>query len=53
MNDTSSRSHCVTVLTLSVLAGGGGGEALQFRQSRLQFFDLMGRWVLLQCEQTH
>ena len=36
MNDTSSRSHCVTVFTLSVLEGEN------FRQSRLQFFDLMG-----------
>eukprot|EP00943_MAST-04B_sp_MAST-4B-sp1_P006135 g6135.t1 len=36
MNDTSSRSHCVTVYTLSVL------ENNAMRQSRLQFFDLMG-----------
>jgi hypothetical protein len=36
MNDTSSRSHCVTVFTLSVLEGDN------IRQSRLQFFDLMG-----------
>ena len=36
MNDTSSRSHCVTVYTLSVL------ENKMMRQSRLQFFDLMG-----------
>ena len=36
MNDTSSRSHCVTVFTLSVLEGEN------LRQSRLQFFDLMG-----------
>jgi hypothetical protein len=36
MNDTSSRSHCVTVFTLSVR------EQDKVRQSRLQFFDLMG-----------
>ena len=36
MNDTSSRSHCVTVFTLSIL------ENNMFRQSRCQFFDLMG-----------
>ena len=36
MNDTSSRSHCVTVFTLSVLREG------TVQQSRLQFFDLMG-----------
>lgn len=36
MNDTSSRSHCVTVLTLLVLEGDS------VRESRLQFFDLMG-----------
>jgi hypothetical protein len=36
MNDTSSRSHCMTVFTLSVL----DGETV--RESRLQFFDLMG-----------
>ena len=36
MNDSSSRSHCMTVFTLSVLDGA------QFRQSRLQYFDLMG-----------
>ena len=36
MNDTSSRSHCVAVLKLTVLEGGA------VRTSRLQFFDLMG-----------
>jgi hypothetical protein len=36
MNDTSSRSHCVAVLKLTVL------EARNVRESRLQFFDLMG-----------
>ena len=36
MNDTSSRSHCVTTFTLSLL------ENDMLRQSRLQFFDLMG-----------
>lgn len=38
MNDTSSRSHCVTVLTLTVLDRASG----DVRQSRLQFFDMMG-----------
>jgi len=37
MNDTSSRSHCVATLKLTVLEGGGA-----VRTSRLQFFDLMG-----------
>ncbi|XRB14822.1 kinesin motor domain-containing protein [Pseudoscourfieldia marina] len=37
MNDTSSRSHCVTVFLLSVVEADGS-----FRQSRLQFFDMMG-----------
>ena len=37
MNDTSSRSHCVAVLKLTVLEAGG-----TVRESRLQFFDLMG-----------
>lgn len=36
MNDTSSRSHCVAVLKLTVLEEGN------VRESRLQFFDLMG-----------
>jgi hypothetical protein len=36
MNDTSSRSHCVALLKLTVLEGGA------VRTSRLQFFDLMG-----------
>ena len=36
MNDTSSRSHCVAVLKLTVR------EADAVRVSRLQFFDLMG-----------
>ena len=36
MNDTSSRSHCVACLKLTVLEGGA------VRESRLQFFDLMG-----------
>ena len=36
MNDTSSRSHCVAMLRLTVL------EAGLVRTSRLQFFDLMG-----------
>jgi kinesin family protein 5 len=36
MNDTSSRSHCVATLKLTVLEGGA------VRTSRLQFFDLMG-----------
>ena len=36
MNDTSSRSHCVALLKLTVLEGD------QVRESRLQFFDLMG-----------
>ena len=36
MNDTSSRSHCVAMLKLTVLEGGA------VRTSRLQFFDLMG-----------
>lgn len=36
MNDTSSRSHCVAVLKLTVLEEGS------VRESRLQFFDLMG-----------
>lgn len=37
MNDTSSRSHCVTVFILSILEGNN-----MFRQSRLSFYDLMG-----------
>jgi hypothetical protein len=37
MNDTSSRSHCVTVFTLSTVDNEG-----LLRQSRLQCFDLMG-----------
>ena len=36
MNHNSSRSHCVAVLKLTVLEGGA------VRESRLQFFDLMG-----------
>ena len=36
MNDTSSRSHCCAVFTLSVAEGD------RYRQSRLQIFDLMG-----------
>jgi hypothetical protein len=36
MNDTSSRSHCVACLKLTVLDAGA------VRESRLQFFDLMG-----------
>jgi hypothetical protein len=36
MNDTSSRSHCITVFEFSMLDGE------MFRQSRMQFFDLMG-----------
>ena len=36
MNDTSSRSHCCAVFTLSVADGD------TYRQSRFQFFDLMG-----------
>jgi len=36
MNDTSSRSHCVACFKLSVAEGGA------VRDSRLQFFDLMG-----------
>jgi kinesin family protein 15 len=36
MNDTSSRSHCWAVFTLTV------AEGEMFRTSRLQFFDLMG-----------
>ena len=36
MNDTSSRSHCIAMLKLTVLEGG------LVRTSRLQFFDLMG-----------
>lgn len=43
MNDTSSRSHCAAVYTLTVLEGGeGGGGGALVRTSRLQFFDLMG-----------
>ena len=38
MNDTSSRSHCCAVFTLSVCDDSGE----KYRQSRLQFFDLMG-----------
>ena len=37
MNDNSSRSHCVAILKLTVLEQGGS-----VRESRLQFFDLMG-----------
>ena len=40
MNCTSSRSHCVAILTLSA-ADECGGDA-RLRESRLQFFDLMG-----------
>jgi len=40
MNDSSSRSHCMTVFTLHVLEGGSGGGAV--RTSRMQFFDMMG-----------
>lgn len=36
MNDTSSRSHCVAAFKLTVLEEG------LVRESRLQFFDLMG-----------
>ena len=36
MNDTSSRSHCMSGLKLTVLEDG------MVRESRLQFFDLMG-----------
>jgi hypothetical protein len=36
MNDTSSRSHCCALYTLTVLEGD------DVRTSRLQFFDLMG-----------
>ena len=36
MNDTSSRSHCICALTLIVFDGDF------VRESRLQFFDLMG-----------
>ena len=38
MNDTSSRSHCIAGLRLTVLGEDGVG----LRESRLQFFDLMG-----------
>lgn len=38
MNDTSSRSHCVTTLKLSMLDTGAG----TVRTSRFQFFDMMG-----------
>ena len=38
MNDTSSRSHCITVFTLHNM----NAEGDQVRESRLQFFDLMG-----------
>lgn len=38
MNASSSRSHCVTVLSLYSLDGEDG-----VRESRLQFFDLMGK----------
>ena len=37
MNDTSSRSHCATVLTLDVLNAEN-----KVRTSTLKFFDLMG-----------
>jgi len=37
MNDTSSRSHCITVFTLTVLRDGA------VRQSRLNFWDLVSR----------
>jgi hypothetical protein len=36
MNESSSRSHCICALTLIVLDGD------RIRESRLQFFDLMG-----------
>lgn len=39
MNDTSSRSHCVSVFTLTTLDKPKGASV---RASRLQFFDLMG-----------
>lgn len=38
MNDTSSRSHCVTVLKLTTLDPGSN----RVRTSRFQFFDMMG-----------
>ena len=41
MNDTSSRSHCITVFTLTVVFEDNS-LSLKIRQSRLQFFDLMG-----------
>ena len=37
MNDTSSRSHCLTILTLNVL-----DTHRKVQTSKLQFFDLMG-----------
>jgi hypothetical protein len=37
MNVASSRSHCVTIYTLSILEDNN-----MIRQSRIQFFDLMG-----------
>ena len=37
MNDTSSRSHCATVLTLDVIDADR-----KLRRSTLKFFDLMG-----------
>ena len=43
MNDTSSRSHCVACLKLTVLEGGA------VRESRLQFFDLMGSERFVGC----
>ena len=36
MNDTSSRSHCCAVFTLSIAQGD------RYQQTRFQFFDLMG-----------
>jgi kinesin family protein 4/21/27 len=38
MNDTSSRSHCIALLKLTVLTTATG----MVRESRMQFFDLMG-----------
>ena len=43
MNDTSSRSHCVACLKLTVLEGGA------VRESRLQFFDLIGSERFVGC----
>ena len=38
MNDTSSRSHCITIFTFHQLDASGE----KVRESRFQFFDLMG-----------